>query len=607
MLLNQQTLADSGANERPPMLEKGNYIPWESRFRRFPDNKLEEGDQMWRSIKKGPYVRPMISKPDKPTEQIIEPLSKMTEGNKKQYIADVKVMNYLLQAIPNDIYNLVDACKNAKDMWERIKRLMFGSDVTSHVRHSRLMDEFDKFAAKEGESLESVYERLTTLVNIMDRNNVRPIPVSINTKFLNCLQPEWSKYVTMVRHNQTGDVVSYDELYDSLVQFEPHVLASKAKKAAKNHDPLALLAHSNASSSQSHANSSYSPQPYYVTHPSSVADYEDEYQGELQGDSQEDKLTTAMMLLARAITQKFSTPTNNRLRTSSNTRNQAVIQDGRVDIQTKNAGYGGNGNRNAGRQNRNQAFNAGNGNDESNQIVQRVPRTESNPRKANVQCYNCNEKGHYARDCQKPRVHDAKYFREQMLLAMKDEAESNLKDEENDFMPDNSNRDETLEELTAASISEVNALNKVHEQVNHVKRKTIIHTSDDDQIYSNIIFDYPYVENNGGTSEHDLNAHDEYHDIQMLAYNLAKKAFKEREDRYLEDICDLEEKLSSHDRIVYKMGQSIQTIHMLGKQPNKVYDPFLKAGLGYKNPERLKKAIAAQPKMYHGEMLHSIN
>nr|GEU77084.1 retrovirus-related Pol polyprotein from transposon TNT 1-94 [Tanacetum cinerariifolium] len=93
----------------------------------------------------------------------------MTEGNKKQYIADVKVMSYLLQAIPNDIYNSVDACKNAKKMWERIKRLMFGSDVTSHVRHSRLMDEFNKFAAKEGESLESVYERLTTLVNIMNR------------------------------------------------------------------------------------------------------------------------------------------------------------------------------------------------------------------------------------------------------------------------------------------------------------------------------------------------------------------------------------------------------------------------------------------------------
>ncbi|GJR04009.1 retrovirus-related pol polyprotein from transposon TNT 1-94, partial [Tanacetum coccineum] len=46
---------------------------------------------------------------------------------------------------------------------------------------------------------------------------------------------------------------------------------------------------------------------------------------------------------------------------------------------------------------------------------------------------------------------------------------------------------------------------------------------------------------------------------------------------------------------------------MLRKQPNKFYDPFLKVGLGYKNLERLKKAIAIKPKMYHGEMLHSTN
>ncbi|GKG28680.1 retrovirus-related pol polyprotein from transposon TNT 1-94, partial [Tanacetum coccineum] len=93
-----------------------------------------------------------------------------------------------------------------------------------------------------------------------------------------------------------------------------------------------------------------------------------------------------------------------------------------------------------------------NGNDESNQIVQRALRTESNPGKANFQCYNCNEKGHYARDCPKPRVRNAKYYREQMLLAMKDEAGSNLNYEENDFMLDNSFGDETLEELTAAVI-----------------------------------------------------------------------------------------------------------------------------------------------------------
>ncbi|GKF60264.1 retrovirus-related pol polyprotein from transposon TNT 1-94, partial [Tanacetum coccineum] len=128
-----------------------------------------------------------------------------------------------------------------------------------------------------------------------------------------------------------------------------------------------------------------------------------------------------MMLSARAITQRYSTPTNNRLRTSSNTRNQVVIQDSRVDIQSKNVGYAGNGNRNAGRTNRNQATNVGNGLVQSikeyDQNIQKNPRTESTRGKTNVQCYNWNEKGHYACKCPKPRVCDAKYFREQMLLA----------------------------------------------------------------------------------------------------------------------------------------------------------------------------------------------
>ncbi|GJV31320.1 hypothetical protein Tco_1391720 [Tanacetum coccineum] len=58
-------------------------------------------------------------------------------------------------------------------------------------------------------------------------------------------------------------------------------------------------------------------------------------------DDQEDSLTTAMMLLARAITQWYFTPTNNRLHTSSNTRDQAVVQADRVDIQSRNVGNGG--------------------------------------------------------------------------------------------------------------------------------------------------------------------------------------------------------------------------------------------------------------------------
>nr|GEW57972.1 Gag-Pol polyprotein [Tanacetum cinerariifolium] len=83
---------------------------------------------------------------------------------------------------------------------------------------------------------------------------------------------------------------------------------------------------------------------------------------------------------------------------------------------------------------------------------------------------------------------------------------------------------ETMPSYDAKTASKVNASSKVHEQVSHVKCKTIIKTFDDDQIDSNIIFDDPYVENNGSTSEHNSNAHNEYREIQVLAYNVKKEA-----------------------------------------------------------------------------------
>ena len=53
-------------------------------------------------------------------------------------------------------------------------------------------------------------------------------------------------------------------------------------------------------------------------------------------------LNQGLALIARAF-RKFSNKTNNRLRSSSNTRNQAVIQDGRVEIQNRNFGRSGSG------------------------------------------------------------------------------------------------------------------------------------------------------------------------------------------------------------------------------------------------------------------------
>nr|GEX66091.1 hypothetical protein [Tanacetum cinerariifolium] len=328
--------------------------------------------------------------------------------------------------------------------------------------------------------------------------------ITINTKFLNSLQPEWLKYVSQVRLAKRLTVDTFDDLFDYLQQFEKLVNTSIAKKLEKSHDLLALVAHTGSSSRNTSS--------YYVTHPTSVVDCDDEYQQDDIQTNFEDALKSAMLLLAQAITQNFSNPTNNRLRTSSNTRNQAVIQGDQVNIQSRNFG---------------------------------------NARRNNRRAYVQEKVGHYARNCLKPRVRDLKYFIEQMLLAKQDEAGVILTDEQNDFLFADASRMEEIKDLRAniclmariqptshsfdvgpsydsAFVSKVqsSSINENKEQMYPTHTKIINGTIGDDQIDSNIIFDTPNGNVNSGSVEKDTHVPDLYA-LEQLARNAYQKAEKQ--------------------------------------------------------------------------------
>nr|GEX10297.1 hypothetical protein [Tanacetum cinerariifolium] len=81
---NKKTLAESGSSDRPPILEKRNYVPWESWFLRFL-GKQERGmraDVTSSPIDKGPYARKIIPDLDNTTKNIPEPINKKTDINK---------------------------------------------------------------------------------------------------------------------------------------------------------------------------------------------------------------------------------------------------------------------------------------------------------------------------------------------------------------------------------------------------------------------------------------------------------------------------------------------------------------------------------------------
>nr|GEY13528.1 hypothetical protein [Tanacetum cinerariifolium] len=73
---------------------------------------------------------------------------------------------------------------------------MQGTSLTKQERECKLYNEFDKFAYKKGESLREFYLRFLLFLNDMNIYNMKLEQFQVNTKFLNTLPPEWSKFVT---------------------------------------------------------------------------------------------------------------------------------------------------------------------------------------------------------------------------------------------------------------------------------------------------------------------------------------------------------------------------------------------------------------------------
>ncbi|GKE73876.1 hypothetical protein Tco_1535917, partial [Tanacetum coccineum] len=167
--------------------------------------------------------------------------AELSAAEKIQADCDMKATNIILQGLLADIYSLMNHHRVAKDLWEIVQLLMQGTSLTKQERECKLYDAFDKFSYIKEETLHKYYLRFTQLINDMNIYNMRIEQFQVNTKFLNSLPPEWSKFVTDVKLVKDLHTTNFDQLHAYLEQHELYANDVRLLRE-RNQDPLAFVA-----------------------------------------------------------------------------------------------------------------------------------------------------------------------------------------------------------------------------------------------------------------------------------------------------------------------------------------------------------------------------
>nr|GEZ54536.1 hypothetical protein [Tanacetum cinerariifolium] len=203
---------------------------------------------------------------------------------KDRYNADTRATDILLQGLPKDIYTLINHYTDTKDIWDNVKMLLEGFELTKEDRESQL-------------NIKMTMSRM-----------------QLNSKFVNNMLPKWGRFVTAVKLNRGSRDSNYDQLYAYLKQHETHAKENKMmleRLSQHTVDPFAFM--SNVSNPQRYSPSSSTSSSTQV--PQHLTDNPHLDSSISPTENLIENLTNTLALLTQSY-KTFLPQTNNQLRTS---------------------------------------------------------------------------------------------------------------------------------------------------------------------------------------------------------------------------------------------------------------------------------------------------
>jgi hypothetical protein len=165
------------------------------------------------------------------------PTAEQIQADNALKLLDLKVKNYLFQAIDRTIMETILNRNTAKDIWDSMKQKYQGSTKVKRAQLQALRRDFEVLAMGESESVDDYFARTLAVANKMKSFGENIEQVTIVEKILRSMSAKFNYVVCSIEESNDVTSLSIDELQSSLIVQEKRM---QSQNQQNNHDEQAL-------------------------------------------------------------------------------------------------------------------------------------------------------------------------------------------------------------------------------------------------------------------------------------------------------------------------------------------------------------------------------